>query len=46
VTQPARVEGVGDAVAVAVEVAMVVSTCVACPEVGICHGLDKVVVGT
>ena len=45
-TQPARVEGVGDAVAVAVEVAMVVSTCVACPEVGICHGLDKVVVGT
>ena len=45
-TQPARVEWVGDAVAVAVEVAMVVSICMACPEVGIRHGLDKVVVGT
>jgi len=46
VTQPAGVEWVGDAVAVVVEVAMVVSICVACPEVGIRHGLDKVAVGT
>ena len=40
--QLAHVEWVGDAVAVVVEVAMVVSICVACPEVGIRHGLDKV----
>ena len=46
VTQPAHVEWVGDAVAVAVEVAMVMSTCVAWPKVGIHHGLDRVVVGT